>query len=597
MDAVTNPDVEEVVIMASVQTMKTEVILNTIGYYAHREPCNIMWAMPNLDMAKNISKSRLEPMFDNSPELQDLLSDKRTRDSNNSLAFKKFPGGFLILSGANSPASFSSWPIRVALGDEVDRWGKLIKGEGDILLLFRKRTTRFTHNRKIVLVSSPTDRDSSRIYPAFKATNQQYFYVPCPHCNGYQVLKFPNLQFDYDEEAIREFTAIDDDQQADAEEFEWRKKAIAEHIHAYFICEHCGATIEHEDKYEMVRSGEWRARYPHIVKRQGYHIWQAYSPFVSWAETAAEFLYANGLPDRMRVFVNTVLGELYEERGQRIEDAPLMDRRERYPERLSSKIEVITCGIDVQGDRFEVELIGWAADGENWSLDYQVLWGNTALYDKRSTEEDEVYKQLYPLFERRYVREDGVILTVDAIGMDTGYNTDCVYDFCEVAGKLHRVFAMKGASTPLRGPLFKQSRAGTRRLKLWIIDGDTAKNTVLERLSIEPGLRGSAHWPESEAYGRAYFLGLTAEEKRTRGEVKTWVKVRERNEPVDTRVYAYAAMKILSPAWGQIKRQKIEDVVASKLLEIITPDDEAVPSTPKKLAVKRVKKLKFSKRR
>ena len=190
LDAITNPQVEEIVIMASVQTMKTEIILNAIGYYSHRDPCSIMWAMPNMDMAKNVSKSRLEPMYLYSPELSGLLSDKRTRDSNNSLGFKKFPGGFIILSGANSPASFSSWPIKIALGDEVDRWGKLIKGEGDILMLFRKRTTRFSNNRKILLVSSPTDAETSRIAPAYAETNQQQYYVPCPHCQEKQVLKF-----------------------------------------------------------------------------------------------------------------------------------------------------------------------------------------------------------------------------------------------------------------------------------------------------------------------------------------------------------------------------------------------------------------------
>ena len=147
-------------------------------------------------MAKNVSKSRLEPMYLYSPELSGLLSDKRTRDSNNSLGFKKFPGGFIILSGANSPASFSSWPIKIALGDEVDRWGKLIKGEGDILMLFRKRTTRFSNNRKIVLVSSPTDAETSRIAPAYAETNQQQYYVPCPHCQEKQVLKFENLKFE-----------------------------------------------------------------------------------------------------------------------------------------------------------------------------------------------------------------------------------------------------------------------------------------------------------------------------------------------------------------------------------------------------------------
>ena len=591
MDAISDPFVEEVVVMSSVQIGKTEIILNAVGRYAHREPCPIMWVLPTIEMAKNVSKQRLDTMFDKTPVLYGLFRKKGTRNAENAMTFKKFPGGFIILPGANSPSSLSSWPIKLLVGDEIDRWGRLIKGEGDILMLARKRTTSFS-DRKIVIVSSPTERETSRIYPAYKETNQQQYHVPCPHCNGLQVLKFPNLKFEYDHDAIKDLIVPDNE---DEEEFDYRKKAIAQHIHAYFVCQKCGAVIEHEWKHKMVSEGVWKAKYPKIVQRQGFHIWQAYSPFVTWAETAAEFLYSEGLPSRMRVFTNTVLGELYEEKGQRIEDAPLMDRRERYPQRLPECIESITVGVDVQADRIECEIIGWAANGENWSLDYRVLWGNTALFDKRKMELDETYKQLYPVFDLQYVRSDGYILPVDAIGMDTGFNTDNVYDFCEVAGKMYRIFPMKGSSTSLKGQLFNVTRAKPRRLKLWIIDGDTAKNVVLENLSIEPGARGSSHFPDH--YDKTYFLGLTAEEKKTRGDVRTWVKIRERHEQVDTRVYAYAALKILSPAWGKIRRRLVQGQREQEAKQERPAEVETVQEKKPILQVKRTKTLKFGRRR
>lgn len=581
MDAISDPFVEEVILMWSVQTGKTEAILNTIGRFAHREPCPIMWVLPSIEMATGVSKQRLEPMFSDTPALSGLLSDKRTRDAENSMRHKKFPGGFIIMPGANSPASLSSWPIRLLVGDEIDRWGRLIKGEGDILMLARKRTTRFS-DRKIVLVSSPTERATSRIYPAYMETNQQEFYLPCPHCGGLQVLKFPNLKFEYDQAAIKDLVNGDED---DAEEFDYRKKAIAEHIHAYFVCIHCGSAIEHENKQEMVQNGVWKAKYPKIIKRQGFHVWQAYSPFVTWAETAAEFLHSNGYPDRLRVFTNTVLAELYEEKGQRIDEHPLMDRREQYPERLPEKIEVITVGVDVQGDRLECEIIGWAADGENWSLDYVVVWGNSAMY---TGSVDDVYSQLYPIFDRQYVRVDGAILTVDGICIDSGFNSEHVYDFVEQANKLYRIFAVQGASASLGGVIAKQTRAGSRRLKLWMVDTGKAKDVLLPRLAIEPGGRGSAHFPMH--YAREYFLGLTAEEKKTRGDKTAWTKIRERNEPVDTRVYAFAAMKLLSPAWGQIRRRTIEEIPANQEPDVVE-EKKAI------FQVKKVPKLKFGRRR
>ncbi|RDD29905.1 hypothetical protein CR161_03820 [Prosthecochloris sp. ZM] len=583
MDAISDPFVEEVVLVWSVQTGKTETILNTIGRFVHREPSNIMWVLPSLEMAGNVSKERLEAdLIDCTPELQGLFADKRTRDANNALRFKKFPGGFIILPGANSPASLSSWPIKVLVGDEIDRWGKLIRGEGDILSLARKRTVKYS-DRKIVLVSSPTTKASSRIWPAYLETNQQHYHVPCPLCGGEQMLKFPNLKFEYDRAAIAELTLEEDE-----EDFEYRKKAIARHIHAWFRCEHCGGKIEHEHKQEMVCNGRWVAKYPKIHERQGFHMWQAYSPFVTWAETAAEFLHADGYPDRLQVFVNTVLGELYEEKGDRIHEHPLMERREQYPGRLPAKLELITAGVDVQGDRLECEIIGWAADGENWSLGYHVLWGNTQL---RST-----YGQLEEIFDMTWIREDDAMLSVDALGIDTGFNpvekkntegvdSHIIYDYVEEASKLNRVFALKGSSSRVEG-VVKKTRAGSRRLTLWMLDGEQIKDIVLKRLSIEPGKPGSAHFPLD--YDRAYFKMLTAEEKRTRGDRKQWVKIRERNEAVDTRQYAYAVMLILKPRWGNIKRS-VAKTEPEREMPVQEPD---FPNKKRKLKVKKRKKLR-----
>ena len=583
MDALSNPLVEEVIMMTSAQIGKTEIILNMIGRYAHREPCSIMWLLPSLTMAKQVTKSRLEPMFEETPVLHGILADKRKRDGKNSLDFKKFPGGELIMAGANSPVSLSSFPIRILLGDEIDRWGKLIKSEGDILMLARKRTTRYASNKKIFLVSTPTEKGESRIEPAYRETNQQQYWVPCPHCGLYQILKFQNLKFEYDKDAIKGLTQGAEE----AEEFEWKRKAIAEHIHAWFVCEHCGSVIEHEDKYDMVQSGEWRAKFPKIVKRQGFHIWQAYSPFVTWAETASEFLYSTGYPDRMRVFTNTVLGELFEEKGQRLEDAPLMERREQYSTKLPEKIEMVTVGVDVQGDRLECEIIGWAADGENWSLDYRVLWGNTQLL--------ETYEQLEYVWGLEWERQDGALLTVDALGIDVGYNpsekgntenvdSNVIYDWVESASKLHRVFAVKGSSTRVEG-VVKWTRAGKRRLKLWLVDGEQIKDVVLKRLRIDPGNPGSAHFPLQ--YDKHYFMMLTAEEKKLKAGRRVWTKIRERNEAVDTRQYAYASLLILKPKWGHIRRRQVEREVTEEASE-----EGVVREKKKRLKVKKRLKMR-----
>lgn len=590
MDAISDPFVEEVVLMWSVQTGKTELILNTLGRFAHREPCHMMWVLPMIEMANNMSKGRLDPMFEKTPPLQSLLGRHGTRNADNSMRFKRIPGGFIILAGANSPASLSSYPIRILVGDEIDRWGKLVRGEGDILMLARKRTTSYS-DRKIILVSSPTTRGASRIYPAYMETNQKRRFVPCPHCNGMQTLKFPNLKFEYDKEAIQALTADGDD------EFDYKRKAIAAHIHAYFVCELCGAVIEHDWKHEMVQAGEWRAKYPKIRERQGFHLWQAYSPFVTWAETAAEFLHSVGYPDRMQVFTNTGLAELWEEKGGRIDDEPLMGRRERFPERLPLKAEIITCGVDVQGDRLEVEVIAWASDGENWSLEYSVLRGNTELIS--------TFDQLFSVMDQHWVREDGVVISVDMMAVDTGYNpTDkkntegvdshVVYRWVRQAARVHKIISVKGASQRVEG-VVKESRVGKSRQKLWLVDGNQVKDVVLRRLEIEAGNPGSAHFPHDR--DKNYFMMLTAEEKKKVGGIMQWAKIRERNEAVDTRVYAYAALLVLKPKWGKIRRRKAPDEAVSGQDPVQDVTHEEPVEEKRKKSLRLVRKLTFRRRR
>jgi len=195
MDAVSDPLIEEVVVMKSAQVGWTEIINNIAGYFIDQDPAPIMVMQPTLEMAEGWSTDRLAPMVRDSPRLAAKIADAKSRDSGNKLLQKRFPGGQLVIVGANSPASLASRPMRVILADEVDRYPASAGVEGDPLTLAYKRTNNFWNRRKLA-GSTPTIAGSSRIEAKFDESDKRFFFVPCPHCDEHQVLKWEQVRWE-----------------------------------------------------------------------------------------------------------------------------------------------------------------------------------------------------------------------------------------------------------------------------------------------------------------------------------------------------------------------------------------------------------------
>lgn len=190
MDAVCDMRVQKVVIMSAAQIGKTDaLILNPIGYYMHYDPSPIMVMQPTIQMAETFSKDRLSPMLRDTPVLRDKVNDK-SRNSGNTILQKIFPGGHVTMVGANSPSSLASRPIRILLADEIDRYPATAGNEGDPLLLAGKRLATFW-NKKEVCVSTPTNKETSRIAVEFEHSTQEEWNVPCPACGAFTPLNEP----------------------------------------------------------------------------------------------------------------------------------------------------------------------------------------------------------------------------------------------------------------------------------------------------------------------------------------------------------------------------------------------------------------------
>jgi len=509
MDAISDDKIEEVVIMSCAQVGKTEMILNLIGYHVGQDPAPMLVVQPTLEMAQTFSKDRLAPMVRDCPTLADKIKDPRSRDSGNSILKKQFAGGHITMCGANSPSSLASRPVRLVLCDEVDRFPSSAGTEGDPIDLAKRRATTFT-NRKIVMVSTPTVKDASRIEAAFEETDKREYHVPCKDCGEEHVLRWSNVK--------------------------WDKGAPDT---AAYICEHCGSVWDDAARFRAIRRGRWVATNPSVGKA-GFRLSGLCSPWTPIESAVREFLEAKKLPETLRVWVNTYLGETFQEIGDRVEEGDIADRREDWGEKVPSGVVMVTAGADVQSDRLEIEILGIGRDEETWSIGYEVIYGDPSA--------PQLWGDLDTLLARTYEREDGVVLPIQSMAIDTGgHHTQQVYKYCKPRyGR--RVFAIKGVGGEGRPLIGRPSTNNNMKCKLFPIGVDTAKEIVYSRLRIQEEGAGYCHFPIDR--DDEYFRMLTAEEIVTRFHKgfrkREWRKTRARNEALDCRVYALAASAILN---------------------------------------------------
>ena len=508
MDACSDPEIQEVVVMAGAQLGKTEAILNIIGYHIDNNPCPILVLQPTLEMAQAFSKDRIAAgLLRSTPVLKDKVKDPRARDSGNTTLHKVFAGGAITIVGANSPAGLASRPIRIVLCDEVDRYPTSAGTEGDPISLARKRSATFW-NRKVIMVSTPTNKGASRIEDAYSKSDQRQYYVPCKHCHHSQVLKWANVKWD--------------DGQPET---------------AKYLCEECGVLWTEADRVWAIRNGEWIAKEP-FKGIAGFAINGLCSPWTPLSDGVRDFLSVKKNPEQLRVWTNTYLGETWEDAGERLDDFELADRREEMPF-VPDDVIVMTAGVDVQDNRLELTVIGWGRDDESWVLDHITLYGDPST--------PQLWTDLDSRLLQQYETESGRLLGIRAAAIDSGgHFTNSVYTFCK-KNQGRRIFAIKGVGGDGKAIAGKPSKNNTVKCPLFPIGVDTVKDLMFSRLKIKEQGAGYVHF--ADTLNDEYFRQLTAEKAVTRFhrgfKKRVFEKVRARNEALDCMVYAIAAYSIL----------------------------------------------------
>ena len=514
MDCVGDPRVTRVVVMAAAQVAKSEFLNNVVGYLIDYDPSPILMVQPTIEAAEDYSKDRIAPMIRDTPVLREKVADDKSKTSGNTIKNKKFPGGYLVMIGANSPSGLASRPIRAVLGDEVDRAPVSAGQEGDPINLAIKRTATFW-NRIVVLVSTPTNKGASRIETAYEEGDQRQRWCPCPECGEHQTLKWSGVRWDKEKRGETEVSKPDT---------------------ARYMCEHCGVLWTDPQRVAAVRKGYWRAS-AEFNGVASFHVTGLLSPFASMADGVREFLAAQGDPAQLKVWVNTYLGESWEEEGKRLDAHELMERTEEYDNRIPDGVTILTAGVDVQEDRIECEIVGWGDDFESWSVDYSIFYGDPS--------NDDVWSQLTTHLRQIFRHPRFGDMQVRATCIDTGYQTHRVYQYVRSTDRVWGIKGVPGEGKPFVGT---PTRNNYGRIHLFPVGVHTAKGVVFSRLAAKLGDVGYCHFPADRK--QEYFDQLTAETLVTRyhkGYKRTeYVKTRSRNEALDNRVYASAALELIN---------------------------------------------------
>lgn len=577
MDAVHEPGVAKIALKKASQVGGSEALHNILGYFIEHDPCPMLFVHPTAGVAEEWSKDRLDDMIRSTPALAAVVRTKRQthgdHEAESTIGLKMFPGGFLALGGANTPNTFARRSVRIAMGDDVDRFPAVIGDEGDPADLLVNRTDTF-HDALTLFVSTPTLK-GGRIDTLYARSDQRQFFVACPYCGYEDYITWSNpLHF---------HVGWDD-----------RDPATARLQCPTSDRGGCGAHLSDPQRRQMIHAAAalepgygWRstttAQEPGLV---GFHLPAMLSTLgsVSLATLATGWLGATAKgKESLRVFINTKLAEGWEDRTVKLQPHELLGRRESYVDAQGHDVEVpgpavcLTAGVDVQDDRFELQVIGWAPGNVRFVVDYRVVPGDPKQADTQTA--------LLEALSRKYLHASGHQLPIHAACIDTGYATEDMYDFV-LQHQVRRIFATKGfggkSGEPIVGkPSEKRYGRSPRPVRLYPVNTDDAKAEILGALA-QPVLGpGAMRFPiDRDTINEEYFAQLTAEHRETRynrGGVAThsvWVLDRERNEALDTAVLCLAAFRLLNPNLRQYA-----DILASAS-PVATPPAGVAPPPP-----------------
>lgn len=570
MDMAIHPDCRRITLDWSAQVGKTLTALCLQGFAIDVRPRSQMMMQPSQGDAQTWLETKFNPMIEASPRLVRRIAKPRGREGVNNQRMKSYPGGFLMLAWAGSAKTMRGRSAPWIFCDEVDGYERT--DEGHPVSLLWQRAATFGDERLLFEISTPTIKDGSYIETAFEEGDQRRFFVACPDCKQLQVLRWENVTW-----PGRKSTCADDaEDDGDHDEHEPEK--------AGYRCEACASVWNDGQRAAAIRNAEsegggWIASKP-FKGHASYHLWEAYSLFRKLGDIVADYL-AKVKADDLQTFVNVSLAQTYEIKGDKVDPNSIVARAETFAAPVPMGGVYITAGVDMQTDRLEVEIVAWGVGEESWSLGYFVLWGDPLAGD--------VFDELEDLLREPWQHESGAILYVQGVCFDTGGTsgyTQRAYEW--LRGKTgRRIFGVKGFAPSWGKPVVersqkKQTGRSARKVDLYLVATDEAKQIVLRRFNQQTTGPGFCHVPKEREDLREWADMIAAEKLVVR-----YVKghpVREyhkpdkaRNEALDCRVYAYAALKITQPNLRRLAEKIAAHPRAQSLAPVPAPSRPVLP--------------------
>ncbi len=511
MNEFNNAEIEEITFIKPTQVGGTEALHNMLGYIVMQDPGPVMIVYPTDTLAESVSENRIQPMFLNSSKLK----EKFKKNASSKLELQ-CDGMYITLSGANSPSSLASKPIRFLFLDEVDKYPGASKKEADPIKLAKERTKTFTNNKKIFQTSTPTLKTGHIWKAKENADVVKHFRVPCPHCGEYIELLFKQIKWPKKE-------GMSD---ADRAEF------------ANYACQECGCIITDNHKQQMLRYGRWEVveQKTQFPRKVAYWMNTLYSPFVRFSEIAKEFLGTKDDPEAFQNFVNSWLAEPWEDTKLKTNADMVLERQTECEEfEVPEWAVMLTGGVDVQ----ETSLY--------WTIR---AWGTFLTSQNIAHGQALSFREIENVMNAEYRNKNGEAFMVNLCGIDSGDQTDEVYDFCALNSEW--AIPVKGVASGyahFKISTINKATSNAHGTRLLLVDGGKYKDMIASRMR-KPNGQGS--WMVYKDCDREYAEQVTAEHKiNSKGSggkiTQVWVPKTSHadNHYLDTEVYALAAADVL----------------------------------------------------
>lgn len=569
LDMTVNPACRRISMMWGAQVGKTTVALCAQAFRIENNPSNQMMMQPSQSDLEKWLRTKFDPLVDSNSTLQKLIATPRARNGVNNTKMKSYPGGFLVFAWAGSPRTMRGVSAPFIVCDEVDGYDRTGEGHPVSLLWQRAASFESSPDACLIEISTPTIKGDSYIEGAFEAGDQRRFNVPCPHCGHMQALTWSNVT--------------------------WDKSEDGTHLPetAGYVCSECGTVWTNADRVAAIRDPRavWIAAKP-FRGHASYHLSELYSCMRTLAGIVQSFLDKKAAND-LQTFVNVSLAETWEEEGEKADAATMIGRVEKYRAPVPMGAVYLTAGVDMQQDRIEVEVVGWGLGEESWSIEHRVIWGDVLQSD--------VWDQLDAMLQETWRHESGAEMSLGSVCLDTGGTngmTQAAYEYArgKTGRKLFPIKGTDGWGKPIVSqPSWKRTGQGQRRVHLWAVGVDEAKMIVMRRWAQTAIGAGYCHYPDDR--DAEWFAQACAEKlvtKYLRGFPKReWHKTRPRNEALDCRVYAYAALKITNPNLARLaeKFAPLPDDPDTKTDAVPNPADPAPEAQPDKPRQGRKKKF------